>query len=141
MRFYYALKGRDGKSGILKATQAEFLAKSILLCKKKADKELREFLKHWHCKYKRKALDVKTKRPTASLITYSTKKLSSSDLVRFYYALKGRDGKSGILKQTKSKQLARAVLFVSAKHTRELKDFFAHWDIPIDLREVRELNE
>ncbi len=140
VRFFYAFKGRDGISGILKATQTEFLAKSVLLCKKEADEQIQEFLEHWNCKYERKVLVVGAKRPSAALITYSTKGLSPSDLVRFYYALKGRDGISGILKETESKQLARAVILVPAKYLAEIKDFFAHWGIPIDKKEVRELN-
>ena len=140
VRFYYALKGRDGKSGILKATQSENLAKSVLLCPKAADDEIEQFLKHWKCKYTRKVLVTGAKRPTSALITYSTKNLSPTDMVRFYYALKGRDGRSGILKETKSKQLARAVLLVPATQIRELEDFFAVWKVKIKKMEVRELN-
>ena len=139
VRFFYALKGRDGKSGILKATQAEFLAKSVLLCSRTADPEIQQFFEHWRCKYERRVL-LESKKPTAALITYSTKNLSASDLVRFYYALKGRDGSLGILKETKTKQLARAVLIVPATQISEIKDFFAHWNVKIKKMEVRELN-
>jgi len=141
VRFHYALKGRDGKSGVLKVTQTEFLAKSVLLCNRDADAEIRQFLRYWKCKYKRRILDTTSKKPTSVLFVYSTNQLSKSDLVRFYYALKGRDGQSGILKRTKSTQLARRVLFTKIKQMNELKDFFSLWNVPTKILEVKELNE
>ena len=40
------------------------------------------------------------------LFTYSTIHLLKKDKIRFYYALKGRDGKSGIVKRDKIDHLA-----------------------------------
>jgi len=36
------------------------------------------------------------------IFTYSISNFKMSDKIRFYYALKGRDGKSGIIERTKA---------------------------------------
>ncbi|MEK6903865.1 MAG: hypothetical protein AABW64_04435 [Nanoarchaeota archaeon] len=51
VRFYYALKGRDGKSGIVQYYKIEQLAKSVLLVPETTHKNVEEFLTHWHCAY------------------------------------------------------------------------------------------
>ena len=128
VRFYYALKGRDGKSGILKAVGAEFLAKGVLLVPSPKATELDDFFALWK-------VPVKKKR-SALVYSYSTSKLVKKDLVRFYYALKGRDGKSGILKATGTEFLAKGVLLVSPQKSPELDDFFALWDVPKKKRRI-----
>jgi len=56
------------------------------------------------------------KREEASVIfIYSLTHLAVKDKVRFYYALKGRDGKSGIIKQYNIEQLAKGVLIIDKK--------------------------
>jgi len=131
VRFYYALKGRDGRSGVLKSTKTKFLTKSVLLCGTGTEKETKDFLKHWHCKITRTLLKLDSKKPTAALVIYSTKGLSNTNLVRLYYALKGRDGKSGIVKLLNIKQLAKGALVVKDENLSELKSFFRHWLVPI----------
>ena len=55
------------------------------------------------------------------LFTYSTKHLLKKDKIRFYYALKGRDGKSGIVKSCDIDHLGRTVLLVPIKFAQEVK--------------------
>jgi len=55
-----------------------------------------------------------------ALYTYSLKHLKIKDKVRFYYALKGRDGKTGIIKLYSIEQLAKGVLLVSNKSTKNV---------------------
>ncbi|GAG01406.1 unnamed protein product, partial [marine sediment metagenome] len=57
------------------------------------------------------------------LFSYSTRHLLKKDKVRFYYALKGRDGKSGIVKLCKIDHLGRAVLLVPVKFAQEVEEF------------------
>ncbi len=59
IRFYYALKGRDGKSGIIKYYNIEQLAKSVLLIQISREKDIESFLSLWNCKFKKKMVWVK----------------------------------------------------------------------------------
>jgi len=61
------------------------------------------------------------------IFTYSTEHLLKKDKIRFYYALKGRDGKTGIVKACHIEQLGRAVLLVSDKFDAEVSDFLNYW--------------
>lgn len=70
------------------------------------------------------------------LFTYSTKNLLAKDKVRFYYALKGRDGKTGIVKSLKIEHLGRTVLLVPRKHDEEVQQFLRHWNLSFTRRKV-----
>jgi len=72
----------------------------------------------------------------AVIFTYSTEHLLKKDKIRFYYALKGRDGKSGIVKALKIEQLGRAVLLVSIKNSAEVNDFLTLWKCKYEKRKV-----
>ena len=61
------------------------------------------------------------------LFSYTTKHLLKKDKIRFYYALKGRDGKSGIIKLYKASHLSRAVLLVRDKASSDVEDFLKYW--------------
>jgi hypothetical protein len=62
--------------------------------------------------------------------------LSKTDKVRFYYAIKGRDGKSGIVKEWNIDQLGRAVLLVPESHEKDLRDFLTFWKCAFESRRV-----
>ncbi len=70
------------------------------------------------------------------LFSYSTKHLLKKDKVRFYYALKGRDGKSGIVKSYKIDNPGRTVLLVPAKFAKEVEGFLKLWKCKFDKKEV-----
>ncbi len=72
------------------------------------------------------------------LFTFSTQEFLKKDKIRFYYALKGRDGKSGLVSATKSEHLGSAVILVDAKHDQEWQDFFNLWKIKFTRRKVYE---
>jgi len=78
---------------------------------------------------------IKQGRPML-IYTYSTQHLLKKDKVRFYYALKGRDGKSGIVKQFKVIHLGRTVLMAEAKYDADMLQFFMVWNLPYTRREV-----
>jgi len=63
------------------------------------------------------------------LFTYSTKHLQKKDKVRFYYALKGRDGKTGIVKRAHIKHLGKAVLLVPYRYEEDVQQFFRVWNL------------
>lgn len=63
------------------------------------------------------------------LYTYSTRYLQKKDKVRFYYALKGRDGKSGIVKNAKIRHLGKTVLLVPYKYDEDVQQFFKVWNL------------
>ena len=70
------------------------------------------------------------------LFSYSTVHLLKKDKIRFYYALKGRDGKSGIVKACKIDHLGRTVLLVPDKFSKEVKEFLQLWKCKFDVKEV-----
>ena len=61
------------------------------------------------------------------IFEFSTEHLLKKDKIRFYYALKGRDGKSGIKKTYNIQTLGRAVLLVSEKHADDIEAFLKQW--------------
>ncbi len=67
---------------------------------------------------------------------YSIEHLLKKDKIRFYYALKGRDGKSGIVNELKIEQLGRAVLLVSAEHEKQVTEFLEYWKCKFRIKRV-----
>lgn len=78
---------------------------------------------------------------TKILFSYEISHLQYKDKIRFYYALKGRDGKSGILSRTKTFQVNKGVLLVSQKFDLEFQDFFRFWGCKFTRMKVRIENE
>lgn len=77
-----------------------------------------------------------TRLKEMTIFTYSIDHLLKKDKIRFYYALKGRDGKSGIVKDYDIDQLGRAVLLVPTSKTKEFEDFMHLWKCKFEEREV-----
>ena len=70
------------------------------------------------------------------LFTYNTIHLLKKDKIRFYYALKGRDGKSGIVKRYKVDHLGRTVLLVPLKFSSDVHDFLTYWKCKFEEKEA-----
>ena len=70
------------------------------------------------------------------LYTYSTEHLSKKDKVRFYYALKGREGKTGIVKSFKIEHLGRTVLMVPKQFKEDMDNFIQVWNLSFTARKV-----
>ena len=70
------------------------------------------------------------------LFSYSTSHLKQKDKIRFYYALKGRDGKSGIVKQYRIEQLGRLVFIADKKSAKDAEDFLKLWSCRYSMKEV-----
>lgn len=70
-------------------------------------------------------------KKTAFRITflYSTSSLKKTKLVKFFYALKGRNNNPGIIERTDSEFLARSVIDTSIENKEEFESFFKLWDI------------
>ena len=71
-----------------------------------------------------------------TLFTYHISHLNKSDKVRFYYALKGRDGKSGVLKTYCVEQLTKTVLLVPPEFSTSIKEFLSYWKCSVESHEV-----
>jgi hypothetical protein len=71
-----------------------------------------------------------------AIFSYSIAHLLKKDKIRFYYALKGRDGKSGIVKRCKIEQLGRAVLFVHKEYEKDVKEFLDYWKCKYKIKKV-----
>lgn len=61
------------------------------------------------------------------LISYTIQHMLYKDKVRFYYALKGRDGKTGMVKYSNAESLARSILLISEEHFKEFIEFLGYW--------------
>ena len=70
------------------------------------------------------------------LVTYNSSILKNKDKVRFYYALKGRNGISGIIKHYNIEFLGKGVLLIPFKHEKNIREFFTMWDLPYTLKEI-----
>ncbi|MAF34925.1 hypothetical protein CMO91_03715 [Candidatus Woesearchaeota archaeon] len=62
-----------------------------------------------------------------NIVTYDTKHLVYKDKVRFFYALKGRGNKPGIVEECGIVQLAKTVLLVRPEHEKKVKAFLKEW--------------
>jgi len=73
----------------------------------------------------------------AIIYTYSLTHLPKKDKVRFFYALKGRNGKKGIIERLQLEQLGRTVLLVQINKEKEVDEFFAYWKCKTKKKRVR----
>ena len=71
-----------------------------------------------------------------ALFSYPINHLEKKDKVRFYYALKGRDGKSGIIKMYEIEQVARGALIVPISHKEDVASFLEGWGCKYEIRRV-----
>jgi len=90
----------------------------------KSSKKQGEF---WH---KNKDFDQKI------MFTYQSSRLAYKDKIRFYYALKGRDGKTGIIKDYDCDFISKGVFLAPAEHDEDIKKFFDYWKIPFKRRKI-----
>lgn len=84
---------------------------------------------------KKAEVDIR-KYSSKVIFTYSIEHLLKKDKIRFYYALKGRDGKTGVFKKYKIEQLGRAVLLVNIKFEKQVQEFLESWECKIKKRRV-----
>lgn len=70
------------------------------------------------------------------LVRYDSSRLKGTDKVKFFYALKGRGTKTGILKNTRSESLAKGVIIVQATELKKLINFFKNWNCRVQKTEV-----
>ena len=75
-------------------------------------------------------------RQDAVLFSYSLTHLLKKDKIRFYYALKGRDGQSGVVTQYDIDHLGKTVLLVPKKHASNVEAFLTFWKCAFKRREV-----
>ena len=70
------------------------------------------------------------------LFTSSIDHMEQKDKVRFYYALKGRDGKGGMLARPGVIQLGRAVVIVPLALAEEFMEFFKLWSCDFHTKNI-----
>lgn len=78
---------------------------------------------------KNKPLAELMKGKAYTLFRFTLEGLPRKDRVRFQYALKGRDMKSGLLKELSGEQWGAWVVVVPVQHTYRFRDFLELWDI------------
>jgi len=64
-----------------------------------------------------------------NLFIYSLKKLSKSRRIMFHYALEGRDGKLGTLKEIHGIRVASATILIPIENTERFEEFLKYWNI------------
>ncbi len=136
VRFFYELKGRGNNPGIINKTNSQFLAKSLVEIPANSIELWRYFLEKWSCKYR---LIKKVSKSDANnrLFIFNSSRLSGSRKVRFFYKLKGRGNKKGILDKLDAEFVAKSVILVSMKNYFALIKFLREWDCDFDIKEVR----
>ncbi len=135
VKFFYALKGRNGKPGILDSTQSIFLAKAVISTPKESVTEIEAFLNTWKCKFSTKK--TSNEKPTHALIRYSTTQLNASQRVQFVYGMYGRGKSKGIFEKGSKEVLAKSIFFVPLKRLIEVKQFLKSWNCEILIEEVK----
>lgn len=70
------------------------------------------------------------------IISYSIEHLTKTEKVKFFYALKGRNGNEGFLIKNNIKQLGRAVLLVPVEHKSQTINFLKLWTCRFEKQEV-----
>ena len=75
------------------------------------------------------------------LYLYKLTHLPTKDKVRFYYGLKGRDGKSGLIKKHNIIQLARGALLVTQNQAEAVRSFLKEWGCETEEKEVLTADE
>lgn len=70
------------------------------------------------------------------LISYNSSNLSNNNKVKFYYALKGRDGLSGIIKHYDILFLGKGVLLLSYQYLNDIRNFLKIWNLSYKIIEI-----
>jgi len=73
---------------------------------------------------------------TKILLWYSLERLNKSQKVQFSYALKGRDGKSGLLKKYNGNYLGKGSIMIPVEADDEFREFFINWKTPFNRRRI-----
>jgi len=71
-----------------------------------------------------------------SIFTFSTRHLPQSAKVRFFYALKGRGAREGLVSRVRAEHLGPGVLLVPGERAGEVASFLEYWKCPVTRREV-----
>ena len=71
-----------------------------------------------------------------AIFSYSTEHLPKKDKVRFFYALKGRGEKAGIIERSDAEQVGRAVIFVECDNADKVEDFLKQLHCNFSRKEV-----
>ena len=80
--------------------------------------------------------DIPSRLKRRIIFSYSTRHLAQKDKVRFFYALKGRNGKEGIIGRINIEQLGKTVLLIEAGKAAELREFLTYWKCAVREKEV-----
>ena len=75
------------------------------------------------------------------ILEYTLVNLNRVNKTLFGYALKGRDGKSGVLKEISGKAIGRNVIILDFNEQEKLLEFLGYWKVEYKIKEVFENNE
>ena len=80
---------------------------------------------------------MKNKSSIRHIFVFSTRNLSSTQRVKFHYALKGRTN-PGILSQTNSKYLTKTIIETSEKTSNTIAQFLDNWNCSYNILKLSE---
>lgn len=75
-------------------------------------------------------MDAAARLEASVLFSFSTAHLSATDKIRFFYALNGRERKSGISARYELSHLGPTIILCPVGFEKELSAFFVYWGCP-----------
>ena len=78
------------------------------------------------------SMDATSRLEASVLFSFSTAHLSATDKVKFFYALNGRDGESGVSSRYRLSHLGPTLLLCPVSFEKELSEFFLYWGCKIN---------
>ena len=67
-----------------------------------------------------------------ALFTLDLSKLNSNEKTKFQFALKGRDGKGGVIKELNGSYLGPWVVLIPVEKAHEFKEFLEYWGVDFE---------
>ncbi len=103
------------------------------------EKELIRYLSEGKSLLDDKPIMTRMNASEQAIVTYSLENLDHVKKTQFGYALKGRDSKSGVLKELKGKTLGRNSFILPKNNLLQAEDFLKHWNITYSTKRVIEV--
>lgn len=69
-----------------------------------------------------------------AIFTYSLKELTNSEKTMFHYALKGRRGEPGVLKEMRGENPAKGVVLIPIEHSEEFKEVLEEHKVKYEMK-------
>jgi hypothetical protein len=75
------------------------------------------------------------------MVTYSLENLDQTQKTQFGYALRGRNGKKGLISRLRGEAVGRSNLLVPMRSQKRIDEFLSEWNVRYKVRRLIELVE